>query len=152
MVVVGSCCRMDMIEFCCVKQKTEDEMRSSDWSADVCSSDLLAAARRAEQGVGAAVLPDVVDLLQREVGVALRPVEIGVGERVERDPRHASSPLRVTGGRRTQEVVPVEEEEAGGVEGDQGALADLDAVGAMGERPPRAAGVLHQSGKGEGGG
>src|SRR3546814_14575728 len=75
----------------------------------------LAAARRAEQGVGAAVLPDVVDLLQREVGVALRPVEIGVGERVERDPRHASSPLRVTGGRRHQAVVAVEDEEAGGV-------------------------------------
>src|SRR3546814_4108277 len=27
--------------FCCFKQKTADEMRISDWSADVCSSDLL---------------------------------------------------------------------------------------------------------------
>src|SRR3546814_15655770 len=108
-------------------------MRISDWRSDVCSSELqagddvqqrgLAAARRAEQGVGAAVLPDVVDLLQREVGVALRPVEIGVGERVERDPRHASSPLRVTGGRRHQAVVAVEDEEAGGGEVDRDALA-----------------------------
>src|SRR3546814_13571191 len=76
-------------------------MRISDWRSDVCSSELQAgedvqqrghaAARRAEQGVGAAVIPDVVDLLQREVGVALRPVERGVGERVERAPRQASS-------------------------------------------------------------
>src|SRR3546814_4984003 len=30
---------------CFVKQKTADEMRSSDWSSDVCSSDLLIGAQ-----------------------------------------------------------------------------------------------------------
>src|SRR3546814_5271952 len=28
------------MDFCCFKQKTADEMRISDWSSDVCSSDL----------------------------------------------------------------------------------------------------------------
>src|SRR3546814_12108728 len=58
------------------------------------------------------------------------------------DPRHASSPLRVTGGRRHQAVVAVEDEEAGGVEIDRDALADLEAVDAMGERHPARAVVL----------
>src|SRR3546814_10663236 len=31
-----------MVCVVCVKQKTADEMRSSDWSSDVCSSDLAA--------------------------------------------------------------------------------------------------------------
>src|SRR3546814_7556791 len=31
---------------CCFKQKTADEMRISDWSSDVCSSDLLRVASR----------------------------------------------------------------------------------------------------------
>src|SRR3546814_3069502 len=31
----------DMKSFCVIKQKTAYEMRSSDWSSDVCSSDLL---------------------------------------------------------------------------------------------------------------
>src|SRR3546814_18227440 len=32
--------------FCVVKQKTADEMRISDWSSDVCSSDLRCCRRR----------------------------------------------------------------------------------------------------------
>src|SRR3546814_2803410 len=32
------------ILFCCFKQKTAYEMRISDWSSDVCSSDLIASA------------------------------------------------------------------------------------------------------------
>src|SRR3546814_8446188 len=46
---------MMSIDVCVFKQKTADAMRISDWSADVCSSDLLAgeaegAARHAEEG------------------------------------------------------------------------------------------------------
>src|SRR3546814_1521814 len=33
------CCRIMVFVFCC-KQKTAYEMRSSDWSSDLCSSDL----------------------------------------------------------------------------------------------------------------
>src|SRR3546814_8239998 len=29
-----------MLDCCCLKEKTADEMRISDWSSDVCSSDL----------------------------------------------------------------------------------------------------------------
>src|SRR3546814_6441481 len=36
--VVASCCRWQFVFF---KQKTAYEMRMSDWSSDVCSSDLL---------------------------------------------------------------------------------------------------------------
>src|SRR3546814_20437149 len=32
---------MYWLEFCCFKQKTAYEMRISDWSSDVCSSDLI---------------------------------------------------------------------------------------------------------------
>src|SRR3546814_11560487 len=35
-----------MVFFCCFKQKTAYEMRISDWSSDVCSSDLLLRRRR----------------------------------------------------------------------------------------------------------
>src|SRR3546814_20180002 len=59
------------------KQKTAYEMRISDWSSDVCSSDL--------------VLPDVVDLLHREVGIRLGMRQIGMGDPVERDARHAQA-------------------------------------------------------------
>src|SRR3546814_2169090 len=34
---------MSVLLFFCFKQKTADEMRISDWSSDVCSSDLLCA-------------------------------------------------------------------------------------------------------------
>src|SRR3546814_4749065 len=37
----------------CVKQKTADEMRISDWSSDVCSSDLEPEPPRAAPGFGA---------------------------------------------------------------------------------------------------
>src|SRR3546814_3394113 len=36
--------------FCFFKQKTAYEMRISDWSSDVCSSDLATAQRLAEEG------------------------------------------------------------------------------------------------------
>src|SRR3546814_4678530 len=37
---------------CCFKQKTAYEMRISDWSSDVCSSDLKGACGRGRQGSG----------------------------------------------------------------------------------------------------
>src|SRR3546814_8913720 len=38
-----------MYDFFCFKQKTAYELRISDWSSDVCSSDLLSLHRRTEQ-------------------------------------------------------------------------------------------------------
>src|SRR3546814_2460960 len=38
--------------FCFFKQKTAYEMRISDWSSDVCSSDLLMATRQAADALG----------------------------------------------------------------------------------------------------
>src|SRR3546814_2340571 len=40
--------------FLFVQQKTSSEMRISDWSSDVCSSDLLDIARRFDRGLAAA--------------------------------------------------------------------------------------------------
>src|SRR3546814_2621681 len=40
MLIVGLCCRLLCVFF--FKQKTAYEMRISDWSSDVCSSDLCA--------------------------------------------------------------------------------------------------------------
>src|SRR3546814_19343352 len=37
-------CRCFSLFFCCFKQKTAYEMRISDWSSDVCSSDLVSVA------------------------------------------------------------------------------------------------------------
>src|SRR3546814_9170419 len=52
-----SCALLTGFLFCFFKQKTAYEMRISNWSSDVCSSDLLAhrAARRVERRIGAAV-------------------------------------------------------------------------------------------------
>src|SRR3546814_10268619 len=54
------------------KQKTAYEMRISDWSSDVCSSDLS----RIEEiyGVGAFVRLHVVDTAQVVIGMAVRAV------------------------------------------------------------------------------
>src|SRR3546814_4662249 len=41
-MTVSECCGSCVVFFC-FKQKTADEMRISDWSSDVCSSDLGAA-------------------------------------------------------------------------------------------------------------
>src|SRR3546814_19541713 len=66
-------CRFVVIRFCCscclffFKQKTAYEMRISDWSSDVCSSDLRAARR------------------------------IAISRSVERPSLHAASPVRCTG-------------------------------------------------------
>src|SRR3546814_2787019 len=44
--------------FCCFKQKTAYEMRISDWSSDVCSSDLLCAGEHRSQRKHALVRSD----------------------------------------------------------------------------------------------
>src|SRR3546814_8778687 len=41
MLCVSQCCRLAFLVFFFFKQKTAYEMRISDWSSDVCSSDLL---------------------------------------------------------------------------------------------------------------
>src|SRR3546814_104959 len=48
--------------FCFFKQKTADEMRISDWSSDVCSSDLISNATARRTKVNSAVFPDLVKL------------------------------------------------------------------------------------------
>src|SRR3546814_9157885 len=62
------------------KQKTAYEMRISDWSSDVCSSDLLCVAARA--GVDLGALNDIVTaggansvMFQRLMGLALKDDE-----------------------------------------------------------------------------
>src|SRR3546814_6541799 len=70
------------VVFVFFKQKTAYEMRISDWSSDVCSSDLSAQHLRSEHHLGAAVALDqlpaqrlaearrrLADLLQQEVRV-----------------------------------------------------------------------------------
>src|SRR3546814_15130574 len=42
---------MSLMRFFCFKQKTAYEMRISDWSSDVCSSDLAADARRTQRAL-----------------------------------------------------------------------------------------------------
>src|SRR3546814_3730260 len=65
-------CLLLLVSFLCLffyKQRTAYEMRISDWSSDVCSSDLPRAAKKAEE---AASLRDVVqaaaDWFTRQLG------------------------------------------------------------------------------------
>src|SRR3546814_7224777 len=76
--------------FFCFKQKTAYEMRISDWSSDVCSSDLHVAVADRRAGEGQALLRQ--HPLQPQVGhnrgadaVALQPP---VGMPGQRDQRH----------------------------------------------------------------
>src|SRR3546814_1966217 len=45
--IVIDCCNMSVL--CCFKQKTAYEMRISDWSSDVCSSDLAEELKKKEE-------------------------------------------------------------------------------------------------------
>src|SRR3546814_1280541 len=58
------CVYCNVLVFCCVffffKQKTAYEMRISDWSSDVCSSDLHAPAAAVAGAVGGRFLADAV--------------------------------------------------------------------------------------------
>src|SRR3546814_6093214 len=74
-------------DFCCVlffffKQKTAYEMRISDWSSDVCSSDLGAA-----EPVGVGDLADAVDLADARQQRHRQGLD-------ERQPRLGLQPLR----------------------------------------------------------
>src|SRR3546814_9631841 len=57
--------------FCFFKQKTAYEMRISDWSSDVCSSDLSCAGGAASRSAGEAPAPAQV---RHQVGGARRDV------------------------------------------------------------------------------
>src|SRR3546814_4117685 len=57
-----------------VNQKTAYEMRISDWSSDVCSSDLIDALR--EGGVDFILIETIVDTLNAKAGV-LAAIEAG---------------------------------------------------------------------------
>src|SRR3546814_3710398 len=73
---------MSMISFCFFKQKTAYELRISDWSSDVCSSDL----RPAERAGG--ILVDIGDVgaiaLVRNIGVELAEI-VDLEPRARRD-------------------------------------------------------------------
>src|SRR3546814_9697820 len=49
-----------LIHFFFFKQKTAYEMRISDWSSDVCSSDLIKIQRRLHPGIDSAILERVL--------------------------------------------------------------------------------------------
>src|SRR3546814_8398936 len=74
------------------KQKTAYEMRISDWSSDVCSSDLQPGAACAAHGRGAPrVAEQLPDRVRQRLGVARRHYQaidiIGNDLRVAADPR-----------------------------------------------------------------
>src|SRR3546814_2516733 len=65
-----------------LKQKTAYEMRISDWSSDVCSSDLLIAAANAQHGAASSMMGQNVDV------PALIAQERHVGDRGFRAGQH----------------------------------------------------------------
>src|SRR3546814_19813035 len=70
----------DNCKFFCCKQKTAYEMRISDWSSDVCSSDLLAAGDLLQAFDTAARIPD-------GASIALPPVS-GDGAGADTSAKH----------------------------------------------------------------
>src|SRR3546814_14138051 len=94
-----------MLFFFFFKQKTAYEMRISDWSSDVCSSDLrlfalLAAHAQARVGVGGAVQPEEqVEHARQQVGagadvVVLVDGQFDLGAAHEGLPRRAPAPAQ----------------------------------------------------------
>src|SRR3546814_2451554 len=72
--------RVDMKSFFFFKQKTAYEMRISDWSSDVCSSDLLRKAVDAYNGANQHTKDLYIEQIQREPKMA-RAVGQLIGER-----------------------------------------------------------------------
>src|SRR3546814_8913025 len=81
------CCWLSFVLFFCFNQKTAYEMRISDWSSDVCSSDLFraAAADLVERRLGNEEVP-VLDQLRhlpveegQQQGTDVGAVDVGVG-------------------------------------------------------------------------
>src|SRR3546814_11224390 len=61
------CCVLHVVVFF-FKQKTADEMRISDWSSDVCSSDLEGRQQRAREQQQGVERPDVGEAERQPVG------------------------------------------------------------------------------------
>src|SRR3546814_4124599 len=61
------------------QQKTEDEMRISDWSSDVCSSDLAEPARGADYPAGDFAAVGDEDLVEHALPLLLSPPRQGEG-------------------------------------------------------------------------
>src|SRR3546814_3713679 len=57
------------VDFCFFKQKTAYEMRISDWSSDVCSSDLCMFGVAATTRVATALIDPTIEL--REIGLSI---------------------------------------------------------------------------------
>ena len=99
----------------------------------------LAAAGGPEQRIGAAVLPDVVEPLQRIVLRAARSGGVGVGDAVENDPRHRALLCRLPhAGRGRQRAEGVEDEEACRIEIDLDRLRRSRDRGRHAPAPPSA--------------
>src|SRR3546814_15700428 len=88
------CCVMFLFFF--FKQKTAYEMRISDWSSDVCSSDLADQRRALDRGGHLAVL-DQVGLRGREHELAAGDVDLAAAEidGVEAALHRGDDPLRL---------------------------------------------------------
>src|SRR3546814_13489077 len=69
---------IDYLLFFCLKQKTAYEMRISDWSSDVCSSDLLAAFQQRQVGVDLAEEEPGAGIAAHQQGVLADPAECGI--------------------------------------------------------------------------
>src|SRR3546814_5282642 len=82
------------------KQKTAYEMRISDWSSDVCSSDLVAVQRQVESGVGVTVGIGLGLHVEQHAEVALADERNLLGDQFQRagfggDAAHRSEERRV---------------------------------------------------------
>src|SRR3546814_6705926 len=92
-VVVFSVAKLMLLDSCFFffKQKTAYEMRISDWSSDVCSSDLFLQAGKEFHHVRCAVLvADVLDL-RAEAGRVGDHVVFQIDREIDKTAGHASS-------------------------------------------------------------
>src|SRR3546814_1391963 len=84
-IVIGAViCILIIVFFFFFKQKTAYEMRISDWSSDVCSSDLMKTAPAETPGLFASCVPEILELVvdtrARDVDGADRSEERRVGK------------------------------------------------------------------------
>src|SRR3546814_2538617 len=81
------------------KQKTAYEMRISDWSSDVCSSDLPVVIEAGEQGQQGTADQDIVEVCDDEVCIVRLPVERrygdhDAGQAADDEDRERARPIR----------------------------------------------------------
>src|SRR3546814_4397929 len=95
----------------CFKQKTADEMRISDWSSDVCSSDLLpAGAGRAFRSRMATLVPELRESLTRAFGADDYQAHIrSEGARVQNPLRDEMEALRTEARERGLDIVQTQQ-------------------------------------------